>query len=202
MHEINYEKINRVKRPKITLKHFFGHLHTVNKHRRMVRKLCFKAGIPWQGLVHDLSKYSPEEFWEGVRYYQGDHSPIQECKKNEGYSRAWLHHSGRNKHHFEYWHEYLSPNPTPVIPYKYTVEMICDNLAAGMTYQGKNWYSGYQLDYWNRTSANKDIKMNEKNKAIVVEVFTLVRDEGINKVINKKTLRRIYNKHVYEDINE
>lgn len=188
---------NKYERPKITLKKFFGHLHTVNKHRRLVRKLCFMAGIPWQGLTHDLSKYSYEEFWESVSYYQGNHSPISECKKNEGYSRAWLHHSGRNKHHFEYWYEYLSPDSMPVIPYKYTVEMICDNLAAGMTYEGKNWYSGYQLWYWNKTRESKDIKMNQKIQDVLTEVFTLVRDEGIKKVINKRRLKKIYDKHVY-----
>lgn len=194
MNELN----NEVVRPKITLKKFFGHLHTVNKHRWIVFKLCCRCGIPFRGMIHDLSKYSYDEFFESVRYYTGTHSPISDCKKNEGYSKAWLHHSGRNKHHFEYWYEYLSPNPTPIIPYKYTVEMICDNMAAGMAYQGKNWTKEYQLGYWNMTNSKKDIKMNQANKDILTDVFTLVASEGL-KVINKNTLRFIYDRHVYGD---
>lgn len=193
----NEKMLEKEVRPKITLKKIFGHLHTVNKHRFIVMKLCFKAGIPFRGLVHDLSKYSPEEFLEGARYYAGDHSPIKDCKRIEGYSKAWLHHLGRNKHHFEYWNDYLSPNQTPLIPYKYTVEMICDNLAAGMAYQGKHWYSGYQLDYYNRTTKNKDIRMNDKNKKMLEVAFTMVRDEGLKKTINKKTLRKIYDEIAY-----
>ena len=85
------------------VRNFFGHLHTINTHRRLVRQHCFKAGIPVQGLLHDLSKYHPVEFLAGVKYYVGDHSPNVEERRDTGYSAAWLHHKGRNKHHFEYW---------------------------------------------------------------------------------------------------
>ena len=53
------------------------HLGLVNRHRWMVFKLCAKAGIPYRGLVHDLSKYSITEFWESVKYYNGSRSPIE-----------------------------------------------------------------------------------------------------------------------------
>ena len=119
------------------IKKFFGHLHTVNTHRFRVFKLCCRVGIPFQGLVHDLSKYSPVEFFEGVKYYQGNYSPIRKCKQENGYSRAWLHHKGRNKHHYEYWYDYAASVETPIIPFKYFLEMVCDSLAAGMTYQGE-----------------------------------------------------------------
>ena len=115
------------------IKHFI----TITKHKWLVLILCIKAGIPWRGIVHDLSKYSPTEFIESVKYYQGDHSPITECKKENGYSKAWLHHKGRNKHHYEYWYDREAPDQTPMIPYQYTVEMICDGLAAGIVYNGK-----------------------------------------------------------------
>ena len=101
---------------------FFGHLHTVNQHRLKVFILCCKAGIPIQGLLHDLSKYSPTEFLEGIKYYaKGKYSPIINAKKDQGYSKAWLHHKGRNKHHHEYWFDYAAPLKAPVIPYKYAV---------------------------------------------------------------------------------
>lgn len=85
------------------LKNVVGHFCTITRHRWVVFKLCTKVGEPWRGLVHDLSKYSPTEFWEGVKYFNGHHSPITDCKKDKGYSDAWLHHKGRNRHHADYW---------------------------------------------------------------------------------------------------
>lgn len=78
---------------------FKGHLTTICHHRRLVRKYCFRLGLYWQGLTHDLSKFSPVEFWVGVRYFQGDHSPNEVERIEKGYSSSWLHHKGRNKHH-------------------------------------------------------------------------------------------------------
>ncbi|MDE7214709.1 MAG: catalase, partial [Clostridia bacterium] len=85
---------------------FFKHLATVTRHRRTVRRLCFKCGLIKQGLAHDLSKFSPAEFWAGVKYYQGNRSPQAREREVIGYSAAWLHHKGKNKHHFEYWTDY------------------------------------------------------------------------------------------------
>ena len=83
-----------------------GHFRTITRHKLTVMDLCFKVGLIRQGLLHDLSKYSPEEFLSGVRYYQGTRSPNAAEKEIVGYSAAWLHHKGRNKHHFEYWMDY------------------------------------------------------------------------------------------------
>ena len=84
---------------------FFRHLHTVNKHRFKVFIHCVKAGIFFQGLVHDLSKYHPTEFFIGVKYFQGTRSPNDAEREEKGLSTAWIHHKGRNKHHFEYWYD-------------------------------------------------------------------------------------------------
>jgi len=176
------------------IKNLILHFNLVNKHRFKVFKLCCRAGIPFRGLVHDLSKYSPTEFFEGVKYYQGNYSPITNCKKDIGYSKAWLHHKGRNKHHYEYWYDYAAPVASAPMPYKYTVEMICDTLAAGMTYQGKNWTKDYQLKYYLKDRENKHI--NPKIDAVLLEVYEMVSEKGINEVINKKTLKKIYNKHI------
>lgn len=173
---------------------FFKHLHLINKHKWYVFKLCLKAGIPFRGLVHDLSKYSPTEFFESVKYFNGNHSPIVESKKENGYSKAWLHHKGRNKHHFEYWIDLNAPDKTPIIPYKYTVEMICDTLAAGIVYKGKNWYPKYQLEYFNNRKDKAYI--NEKIKKVLEETYKEVALNGINKTINKKNLKKIYKEYV------
>ena len=58
-------------------------------------KNCFAVGLYRQGLLHDLSKYSWEEFATGVKYYQGNRSPNAAEKEEKGYSAAWLHHKGR-----------------------------------------------------------------------------------------------------------
>ncbi len=180
------------------IRKFFGHLRTVNRHRFLVFRLCCKAGIPLQGLAHDLSKYSFTEFWEGVKYYnKGTYSPIKDAKRKEGYSKAWLHHKGRNKHHYEYWYDYNAPNETPVMPFKYFLELICDSLAAGMTYQGKRWNQHYQLKYWNRvkSKAKKDKKMFD----LIEEVYTEVNDLGLDKVLNKKNLKELYHNYIDEE---
>lgn len=143
--------------------------------------------------MHDLSKYSPEEFWEGVKYYQGDYSPIRKCKQVNGYSRAWLHHKGRNKHHYEYWYDYAAPVITPMIPFKYYLEMVCDSLAAGMTYQGKEWNQHYQLTYWNRV---KDTAvMDPKLFKLLEKTYKVLDKEGLKKVLNKKYLKSLYEEH-------
>lgn len=114
------------------LKNAVKHFMVITKHRWIVFKLCLKVGEPWRGLVHDLSKYSPTEFFESIKYFSGTRSPIVSCRLDKGYSQSWLHHKGRNKHHPEYWIDFQAPNVTPIMPYKYTAEMLCDKLAAGL----------------------------------------------------------------------
>ena len=80
-----------------------SHLHTINKHKLKVTWLCFRCHLYKQGLLHDLSKYSYIELKTGFHYYQGFRSPIDAEKEEKGYSLGWLHHKGRNKHHWEYW---------------------------------------------------------------------------------------------------
>lgn len=175
------------------LKNMFLHLKLITYHRWLVFKLCLKAGEPWRGFVHDLSKYSPTEFLESVKYYTGTHSPISEAKKDKGYSTAWLHHKGRNKHHAEYWVDNNAPDKTPVIPYKYAVEMICDKLAAGMVYMKKDFTYQYELEYWNKEK--KILQVNEKTEKFVTKVFTDIVENGIDKTLNKVNLKELYKKY-------
>lgn len=131
--------------------HPFQHFCTITKHHHVVFVHCCKAGIPWRGLLHDLSKYSPTEFWEGARYYQKVRSPNVGARMANGYSKAWMHHKGRNRHHFEYWTDY---NPQyhkmmPVkMPLKFVAEMFCDRVAASKIYRGKEYTDEYPLTYF------------------------------------------------------
>lgn len=149
-----------------TVKHF----KLITYHKWLVFKLCCKIGEPWRGFMHDWSKYSWTEFGESIKYYNGNHSPIIEAKKANGYSKAWLHHKGRNKHHSEYWLDENAPEKTPIMPYEYAAEMICDKLAAGMAYQGKNFTNEYELKYWEEEKIK--VRANEKIKDFVTEVLT------------------------------
>lgn len=127
------------------------HFATITKHRRKVIAHCAKAGILWQGLRHDLSKYSLREFVPGARYYTGTRSPNVGERLDKGYSEAWLHHKGRNRHHFEYWTDY---NPKtrliePVkMPLKYVAEMFCDRVAASKIYRGDEYRDTDPLAYF------------------------------------------------------
>ena len=125
--------------------HILEHLRTVNRHRHLVRKYCFRLGLYWQGLTHDLSKYSPTEFWRSAKYYQGYRSPNDQERLVNGVSLSWLHHKGRNRHHFEYWIDYCrGEDGTPFIggckmPVKYVAEMFCDRIAACRVYQKEKY---------------------------------------------------------------
>lgn len=179
------------------IKNVFLHFKTICKHRFIVFKLCCRVGIPWRGLVHDLSKYSPTEFWEGVKYYQGNRSPNTISAKQNGYSKAWLHHRGRNKHHPAYWYDIHAINPRPIIPYKYVAEMICDKISASITYNGKNWKDESPMEFW-------DLKqdkyfLNPKIADMLSEVFRMIAVYGIKSVLTKDNLKEIYDKYVNEE---
>ena len=175
------------------ISNFFKHLHMVNKHRYLVFKLSIKAGIPLRGLLHDLSKYSLTEFIESVKYYDGKISPLKVCKLKNGYSKAWLHHKGRNKHHYEYWYDYNADIPSPIMPYKYFVEMVCDSLAAGMIYEGKKWDNEYQMHYWLR--AREKAKIHPKMDKLVTKVYTDIAKKGLNVVLKKEYLSDLYRRY-------
>lgn len=133
------------------MKKFFGHLSTVLRHKWRVFTHCCKAGIPWRGIWHDVSKFSPTEFIPGVKFFLGTRSPNEAERAEFGYSRAWMHHKGRNRHHFEYWTDYnpetkvISPVKMPV---KFVKEMFCDRVAASKIYQGKNYSDQHPIKYF------------------------------------------------------
>lgn len=130
-----------------------NHFITITKHRHAVICHGFKAGIFFQSLFHDLSKYSLTEFPTGAKYYAGTKSPNEKERELFGYSRAWLHHKGRNKHHFEYWtdYNYLTKRLEPVkMPLKFVKEMFCDRVAASKIYQGKNYADSHPLEYFSK----------------------------------------------------
>ena len=155
------------------------HFKTVHHHRALVRKGCFRVGLYLQGLTHDLSKYSPTEFLRGAHYYQGTRSPNAAEREDKGYSEAWMHHKGRNRHHYEYWTD-MSPKThryEPVdMPRRYLVEMVMDRRAACMTYQGKNYRPGAELEYLEKS--RERLLMHPETLRRLEYLLTMLRDRG------------------------
>ena len=175
-------------------KNVIKHIKLVLKHKWLVFKFSCKIGIPWRGFMHDWSKFSPTEFNESIKYYMGTHSPVTEARKQNGYSKAWVHHVGKNKHHYQYWIDWNSNGPIPVImPYKYVAEMICDKLAAGIVYEGKNWTQECEYNYYLKERETAII--HESVDKVLMEVFTQVKDNGIKKTLKRKNIKALYKKY-------
>ena len=130
---------------------FWQHFNTITSHRLIVMGGCFRVGLYWQGLTHALSKYTPAEFLIGARYFQGDKSPNAAERADKGYSEAWMHHKGRNRHHYEYWTDMnrQTRNYESVkMPRKYMVEQIMDRRAACIVYQGDAYTDASAYEYF------------------------------------------------------
>jgi hypothetical protein len=158
---------------KLTFKKIWGHLRTVHTHRKWVRHYCFLAGIPWRGLVHDLSKYSPVEFFESARYWDGKSSPINRAKEEQGISYGWLHHKGRNKHHYEYWMDNFDKGGVArLMPCKDFTEMVCDMLGASVAYTGNKDHRACQrcFDYW-KDHKKRGCALNLQNQQMLDIIF-------------------------------
>lgn len=179
-------------------KNIFKHFHKICTHKRWVFHYCRKAGIGWRGFWHDMSKFSPTEFWESVKYYQGTASPIDAAKKDKGWSKAWMHHKGRNRHHYEYWQDNFDKGGAPLqMPFKDAVELVCDYLSAGRAYMGKNFSYAAEYEWW-LNKISQPIAMHPQTMAFVDKVLlNLKRSELFpNKrysIFNKRDLRNIYN---------
>lgn len=161
------------------IKNFFGHLNTVNQHRWQVAVHCFKCGIGWQGLSHDLSKYSPTEFLAGVKYYEGYRSPNERERESVGYSAAWMHHKGRNRHHYDYWMDYdpLTNVVSPVkMPVRFVAEMFCDRVAAGKIYNGEKYTDIEPLKYFLQAKGRRII--HPETSDLLEHWLTVLSNEG------------------------
>lgn len=169
--------------------HIIKHFLTITKHRKEVRKLCFRCGLYIRGITHDLSKYSIVEFLEGAIFYNGKTSPITECKKKTGKSEANLHHRGRNPHHAEYW---IDNNKPIMMPYQYAVESICDKIAAGKIYQKEKYNDKQPLEYWNKK--RKTTIIHYKTKKFFDQVLKDLSIYGEEYILNKKYMQKTYNK--------
>ena len=179
----------------LMLSNVWRHFKKICVHKYYVGKYCFKAGLYWQGIVHDLSKFSPTEFVESVKYYQGDVSPIVACKKENGYSMAWFHHRGRNLHHYECWVDnfdnYFSGDKLTLIkmPYKYAVEMLCDYLGAGQAYMGKGFSYEKEWQWWLKKREN--CAMHPYTKHFIDSALYYMRVDGDDRLLRDHEMLKV-----------
>lgn len=160
------------------------HYCTITHHKHLVMKGCFAVGLYKQGLLHDLSKYTPTEFLVGCKYYQGTMSPNNAERKDKGYSSAWLHHKGRNKHHMEYWIDYGVPGDDGEhggmcgmkMPVRYVVEMYVDRVAASKNYQKERYTDRSALDYY--LNGQKFHILHEDTKALLELLLYMLAARG------------------------
>ena len=157
------------------------HLHTINHHKWLVMKHCFAVGLYRQGLTHDLSKYAPVEFLAGAKYYDGKKSPNNGERAAKGYSAAWLHHKGRNKHHLEYWIDYAPKGAgTPLagcrMPVRYVVEMFCDRVAACENYHGSAYTDRDPYDYY--IHSRDHYVIHPESRALLEQLLVMLMEKG------------------------
>lgn len=163
----------------MSIKGAFLHFKTITKHRHKVIVYCAKAGILWQGLRHDLSKYTPTEFLPGARFCTGTRSPNEGEREKYGYSKAWMHHKGRNRHHFEYWTDYdpVTRVMSPVkMPLRYVVEMFCDRVAAGKIYKGKDYTDSCPLEYFYKGKSTR--KIHPETSRLLEKLLKMLDEKG------------------------
>lgn len=173
-----------------TLSNSWHHFCTITYHKVLVMRHCFRVGLYWQGIVHDLSKYSPTEFKVGAHYYQGDRSPNTAERAELGYSTAWIHHKGRNKHHYEYWIDMKGNRNAEFegkpIPTRYVVEMFCDRVAASKVYQGDAYGDDSALVYFGlERSAQGELLFHPESMDLLETMLTWLAEEGEQKAFER-----------------
>lgn len=168
---------------RIKAENAWKHFITVCEHKAEVMKGCFKIGLYGQGILHDLSKFSPTEFLVGARYYQGNRSPNNAEREDIGYSSAWLHHKGRNRHHYEYWIDYNSKAgeiTVPVrMPLKYALEMLMDRIAASKIYNKGHYTDDMPLKYFVKSASR--IPMHPDTKKLLYALLRMLEVYGEEK---------------------
>ena len=170
------------------------HFGTILQHKILVGQMCFRVGLYAQGILHDMSKFSPTEFTVGLNYYQGYRSPNNAERESKGYSEAWLHHKGRNRHHYEYWIDY-SIKPGVILegsamPVRFVIEMFFDRIAASKVYLKEAYTDCSPLQYYEKGDVGELI--HPQTKRLLKGLLTMLAKEGETvcfRYIKRKLLR-------------
>ena len=131
-------------------------------------------------------------FIPGAKYYLGDESPNEKERRINGYSKAWLHHQGRNKHHFEYWVDYnpeLNRKEPVEMPVRYLIEMFCDRVAASKIYYGKDYTIEKPFEYFDARRNRR--WMHENTSKELEKLLIMLKEKGEKETFSyiKNTLK-------------
>lgn len=113
----------------VGMKPYVRFLRYMLRHRWYMLLECLKVGLVWRGLVHDLSKFRPSEFFAYAQHYFGEgDDPF-----GETFPPCWLLHLRRNDHHWQWWVNVTLDGRAEVFPMSPAArqEMLCDWKAAG-----------------------------------------------------------------------
>lgn len=138
---------------------YFKYFKTICIHKWYVFVECYKLGIIWQGIIHDMSKFSPSEFFASAKYYNGDGNDYK-------YQLAWLHHKSHNKHHWEYWVDWNSSNGEYIltqIPMKYIKEICADMIGASKAYNKGTFNKKEPFLYFIKNCKGWQIKEDDRD---------------------------------------
>lgn len=137
------------------MKAHLKYLSYVLRHKWFVFLAACRLGIPWRGLVHDLSKFRPSEWFPYVEHFHG--RKAKPWRDSTGYYKptdtgdpafdfAWFLHQKRNQHHWQWWTLPEDGGGLKVLPMSDACrrEMLADWRGAGRA-QGKpdtlTWYA-------------------------------------------------------------
>ena len=174
------------------------HFHLVNKHRFLVFIHCIRLGIPFQGIKHDLSKYSPYEFFNSAKYYKGSSTPINEQRRHDGvYSTIAIKHTRRNKHHYEYWVDiFLNNVVLKMMPYKYALEYVADIIAASKAYNHKTFTRNLPYDYFSSHSYYSPMHKGTREFVLsLLKEYSTSGFKNLKKKMTKNLFLEIKNKY-------
>lgn len=163
-----------------TIQMVWKHFRTVCRHKAVVFRECHACGLTWQGITHDLSKFSLAEFVPSAKYFQGNRSPIEAEKEDCGYSFAWLHHKGSNPHHWEFWTDFAEKDGSIItnkIPYQYVVEMICDWIGAGKVYQKEAWTTDSPMIHYRKMRMGRHFHI--ETDTLIIMFLECIQDKGL-----------------------
>lgn len=128
---------------------YVKYLKYVLRHKWYVMIECFRFGLIWRGIMHDMSKLRPSEFIPYANFFYGNGNDIRSRRDKSGYYKptdtgdkefdfAWLFHQKRNSHHWQWWVLPEDGGGLKVLEMSDVaiLEMVCDWLGAGKA-QGK-----------------------------------------------------------------
>lgn len=171
------------------------HFCTITRHKLLVMRDCFKVGLWWQGICHDLSKYGFTEFRLGCKYYIGTESPHNGERRAYGYSLAWLHHKGHNRHHMEYWIDYEFGGQRCLVgmkmPKKYVLEMFIDRVSASKNYQRERYTDASAWEYY--CGGRDYMVIHPDSRALLEQLLWMLKEKGEKETYAyiKNTVRKI-----------